>query len=149
MAGCQLVLPVLIRPRITPVKNALHLLVGPGIEIDRLDTADVDAHASVDARAADADENAQVPACPSRICAIVVSETSGGGRDLRYIDDVDIRLFFLQSEHILLGSSLSSDFIVAWFLAALSAAGLGGRRDIFDDGSDLVVYRASEEWKIE
>lgn len=41
-------------------------------------------------------------------------------------------LFFLQSEHILLGSNFSSDFIVAWFLAALSAAGLGGRLDIFD-----------------
>lgn len=134
MAGGQLVLPVLVRPRIAPVQDALHLLVGPGIEIDRLDFADVDAHTSVDARAADADEDAQIPACPSRICAAVVLETGYGERQSVRDEVQDIRLFFLQSEHILLGSNLRSDFIVAWFLAALSAAGLGGRRDMFGAG---------------
>lgn len=42
-----------------------------------------------------------------------------------------VRLFLLQSAHILLGSSLSRDLIVAWFLAARSAAGFGGRLDMF------------------
>lgn len=37
-------------------------------------------------------------------------------------------MFLLQSAHILLGSNFSNDFIVTWFLAALSAAGLGGGR---------------------
>lgn len=41
-----------------------------------------------------------------------------------------VRLFLLQSAHILFGSSLSSDLSVAWFLACLSAAGLGGRLDM-------------------
>lgn len=42
----------------------------------------------------------------------------------------DVRLFLLQSEHILLGSSFNSDLMVAWFFAARSAAGFGGRLDI-------------------
>lgn len=50
--------------------------------------------------------------------------------------EVDIRLFLLQSEHILLGSNFSSDLMVAWFFAARSAAGFGGRLDIF-----LIVQR--------
>lgn len=39
-------------------------------------------------------------------------------------------LFLLQSAHILLGSNFTSDLSVAWFFAALSAAGFGGRLDI-------------------
>lgn len=42
----------------------------------------------------------------------------------------DVRLFLLQSEHILLGSNFNSDLMVAWFFAARSAAGFGGRLDI-------------------
>lgn len=42
----------------------------------------------------------------------------------------DVRLFLLQSEHILLGSNFSSDLMVAWFFAARSAAGFGGRLDM-------------------
>lgn len=42
----------------------------------------------------------------------------------------DIRLFLLQSEHILLGSNFNSDLMVAWFFAARSAAGFGGRLDM-------------------
>lgn len=41
-----------------------------------------------------------------------------------------VRLFLLQSAHILLGSNFTSDLSVAWFFAARSAAGFGGRRDI-------------------
>lgn len=43
---------------------------------------------------------------------------------------VYVRLFLLQSAHILLGSNFTSDLSVAWFFAALSAAGFGGRLDI-------------------
>jgi hypothetical protein len=43
------------------------LFVGPGIEVDGLNSADVSAHATVDARASDTDKDAQVPAGPSRI----------------------------------------------------------------------------------
>lgn len=39
-------------------------------------------------------------------------------------------LFLLQSEHILLGSNFNSDLMVAWFFAARSAAGFGGRLDM-------------------
>lgn len=42
----------------------------------------------------------------------------------------DVRLFLLQSEHILLGSNFNSDLMVAWFFAARSAAGFGGRLDM-------------------
>ena len=42
----------------------------------------------------------------------------------------DVRLFLLQSAHILLGSNLTSDLSVAEFFAARSAAGFGGRLDI-------------------
>lgn len=67
MSRCQLVLPVFVCARISPAKNALHLFVGPGIEVDGLDSADVDAHTSVDAGATDTDKDAKVPACPARI----------------------------------------------------------------------------------
>lgn len=71
MAGCQLRLPVLVRPRIAPLQHALQLLVRPGVEVDRFDFADVRAHATVDARAADAYEDAEVPAGPARVCIVV------------------------------------------------------------------------------
>lgn len=70
MAWCEFVFPVFICARISPAENALHLFVGPGIEVDGLDSANMDTHASVDARAADADEDAEVPACPARICEV-------------------------------------------------------------------------------
>ena len=41
-------------------RTYLHLLGGPGVEVDGLDLADVGAHAAVDARAADAQEYAAV-----------------------------------------------------------------------------------------
>lgn len=74
MTGGKLVLPVLVCARVAPVEDALHLFVGPGIEVDRFDFADVHAHATVDARAADANEDAEVPACPARICASQVCQ---------------------------------------------------------------------------
>lgn len=70
MTRCEFVFPVFVCARIAPAENALHLFIGPGIEVDRLDSADMDAHASVDAGAANADEDAEVPACPARICVI-------------------------------------------------------------------------------
>jgi hypothetical protein len=45
----------------------LKLLVRPGIEVDRLDFADVRAHATVYARASNAYEDTEVPASPSRV----------------------------------------------------------------------------------
>lgn len=41
-----------------------------------------------------------------------------------------VRLFLLQSAHILLCSNLTSDLSVVEFFAARSAAGFGGRLDI-------------------
>lgn len=73
VSWCQLVFPVFVCARITPAENALHLFVGPGIEVDGLDSADMDAHTSVDAGATDADKDAKVPACPARICVMVNS----------------------------------------------------------------------------
>jgi len=43
---------------------------------------------------------------------------------------LNLRLFRLQSAHTLLASSLRRLLIVAWFWAARSAFGFGGRRDI-------------------
>ena len=43
-----------------------------------------------------------------------------------------IRLFFLQSAQVLLLSTFTRVFKVCWFWAPRSAAGLGGRRDIFE-----------------
>lgn len=63
----QLVLPVLIRSCVTPLQHIGQLLVGPGVEVDGLDARDVRAHAAVDAGAADADEDADVPGGPAGV----------------------------------------------------------------------------------
>jgi hypothetical protein len=67
MSRCQLRLPVLVRARITPLQHALQLFVGPGVEVDGFDFANVRAHAAVYAGAANAHEDTQVPASPSRV----------------------------------------------------------------------------------
>lgn len=84
----------------------------------------------MNARAADADEDAQVPTCPSRICAQAASARLVFPALRCSSSSSDIRLFLLQSEHILLGSNFNSDLMVAWFFAARSAAGFGGRLDM-------------------
>jgi hypothetical protein len=61
MALGQLVLPVLVRARVAPPQHRLHLLVRPGVEVHALDARDVRAHAAVDAAAADAHEDPDVP----------------------------------------------------------------------------------------
>lgn len=63
----QLVLPIPVRPRIAPLDHTRHLLIGPGVQIDGFDTRDVHAHAAVNAGAADADEDSQVPGSPARV----------------------------------------------------------------------------------
>ena len=57
----EFMLPVLVRARVAPAQHRLHLLVGPGVEVDALDARDVRAHAAVDAAAADAHEDPDVP----------------------------------------------------------------------------------------
>lgn len=79
MAWRQLGFPILVRARIAPAQDALQLFVGPRIQIDRLDSANVRAHATMDARAADADKDAQVPTGPSRICSSWSESSSGDG----------------------------------------------------------------------
>lgn len=61
MAGSELGLEVLVGAGVAPSEDAGHLFVGPGVEVDRLDARDVGAHATVDARAADADKDAEIP----------------------------------------------------------------------------------------
>ena len=124
MARRQLRLPVLVRAGVAPLEHALQLLVRPRVEVDRLDLGDVRAHAAVDARAADAYEDAEVPAGPAGVYRAVstsgIQEGEGG---------MGARLFLLQSEHVLLPSSLTRFLSVARFCSARSAAGLG-RRDM-------------------
>jgi hypothetical protein len=67
MPWSQLGLPVFVGASIAPAQDALQLLVCPRVEVDRLDFADVGAHAAVDSGATDADEDAEVPAGPSRV----------------------------------------------------------------------------------
>ena len=57
----------------------LNPLGGPGVEVDRADFGDVDAQAAVDARAADAQEDAEVPRRPARPCRGGAVEGGGGG----------------------------------------------------------------------
>lgn len=57
----------LVRSEIAPFNHTLQLFIGPRIEIHRLDSTDVRAHAPVNARAANADKNTQIPGSPSRI----------------------------------------------------------------------------------
>jgi len=71
VAGGQLGLPVFVRARIAPAEDASELFVGPGIEVDRLDSADMRAHATVDARTPDADKDAEVPTSPSRVLVLL------------------------------------------------------------------------------
>ena len=61
MPFSQLMLPIFVCPRIAPAQHRLHLLVGPGVEVDTFHARDVRAHAAVDAAAADAHEDADVP----------------------------------------------------------------------------------------
>ena len=63
----QFMLPVLVRSRVAPAQHTRHLLVGPGVEVDALDARDVRAEAAVEAGAADADEDADVPARPAGV----------------------------------------------------------------------------------
>jgi hypothetical protein len=74
MSRSQLVFPVLVRSAIAPAQHRSQLLVRPGVQIDRFHARDVDAHGPVDARAADAHEDADVPGCPSWVLvALAVS----------------------------------------------------------------------------
>jgi hypothetical protein len=57
MAWRKLGLPVFIGASVSPAQNTLELFVGPGIEVDGLDSADVSAHATMDARTSDTDED--------------------------------------------------------------------------------------------
>jgi hypothetical protein len=123
MSWRQLCLPVLVRPGVAPLQHALQLLVCPGVEVDRFDLGDVRAHAAVDTRAPNAYEDTEVPAGPSGVY-VVVSWCARPRLCWR-----SIRLFLLQSEHVLLPSSFTRFLSVARFCSARSAAGLG-RRDI-------------------
>ena len=74
MSRSQLVLPVLVRSSVAPSQHRSQLLVSPAVQIDRFDTRDVNAHRTVNTRAADADKDADVPGCPSRVLvALAVS----------------------------------------------------------------------------
>lgn len=127
MASGELRLPVLIGTRVAPAQDALKLLVGPGVEVDRLDAADVGAHSSVDARASNADEDAEVPGGPSRVCQQSELVIERKQRDLR---ERSLRLFFLQSAHSLLASNFRRLLMVDWFCIVRSTAGFGGLRDM-------------------
>jgi hypothetical protein len=67
MARSKLGLPVLVRSIVAPFQNILQLLICPSIQVDRLDSADMCSHASVDARTAYADEHTEIPAGPPRM----------------------------------------------------------------------------------
>jgi hypothetical protein len=127
MSWRQLCLPVLVRTGITPLQHALQLLVCPCVEIDRFDFRDVRAHAAVNSRASNAYEDAEVPTGPSRVCVAVSIRIRLWRNRFR------LRLFLLQSEHVLLLSSLTRFLSVARFCSARSAAGLG-RRDMVKCG---------------
>ena len=47
------------------VTSDLNLLLRPLVQIDRLDLGDVDPQVPMDASTADADEDTQIPGCPS------------------------------------------------------------------------------------
>lgn len=137
MSWRQLCFPVLVRPGVTPLQHALQLLVCPGIEVDRFDFGDVRAHAAVDSRAPNAYEDTEVPAGPSGVY-VVISRCTRPQSCWR-----SLRLFLLQSEHVLLPSSLTRFLSVARFCSARSAAGLG-RRDIV--GVEVVCVWEAEVW---
>jgi len=77
---------ILVGSGIAPLQHALKLLVGPRVQIDGLDSADMCAHTTVNTRASaslvseldlihgssscspNADEDAQIPTGPSRVC---------------------------------------------------------------------------------
>jgi hypothetical protein len=67
MARSELGFPVFVGARVSPAQYPLHLLIGPGIQIDRLDSTDMGSHASVNAGTSNADKDTQVPTGPSWI----------------------------------------------------------------------------------
>lgn len=70
---------VLVRSCIAPSYHALKLLIRPRIKINRLDPADMCSHSTVNTGTSDADEDAKIPAGPSRmlvflaVCAALVA----------------------------------------------------------------------------
>lgn len=74
----------LVGTAVAPFQHALQLLVSPRIEVDGLHSADMGAHSTVDARAADADEDAQVPGRPSGVCqnSCLVSACSEAAKEV-------------------------------------------------------------------
>jgi hypothetical protein len=124
---------------VAPLQHALKLFISPRIQIDRLDFADVCAHATVNTRASaslvsarhltysisgclpNADEDAQVPTGPSRVCRHLSASMSHRSICL-------VRLFLLQSAQLLLPSNLTKLFNVCWFCIVLS--GPAGLRDM-------------------
>jgi hypothetical protein len=65
MARGQFGFPVFVGPCVPPSQYTLKLFIGPRIKVDRFNSADMCTHSTVDARAADADKNAQIPTRPS------------------------------------------------------------------------------------
>ena len=49
MGGGQLRLPVLVCAGVSPAEDALQLLVGPGVQVDRLHPADMRSHPAMNA----------------------------------------------------------------------------------------------------
>lgn len=129
-----------VGPGVAPLQHALKLLIGPRIQIDRLDSADVCTHTTVNTRAStsvvskhnpihdssgclpNADEDAQVPTGPSRVCRHLLA--SHVPSQCLYL----VRLFLLQSAQLLFPSNLTKLFNVCWFCIVLS--GPAGLRDM-------------------
>lgn len=140
---------VLVGSSVAPLQHALKLLVGPRIQINGFDSADVCAHTTVNTRAStllvseeastgighsclpDANKDAQVPAGPSRVYRDLSASTILAPRPCI------IRLFLLQSAQLLFPSNLTKLFNVCWFCIVLS--GPAGLRDMM-----AAVKRAEE-----
>ena len=146
--GCLFVTVLLVKDllvcaRITPLQNALQLLVGPRVEVNRLDSANVRSHTTVDTRASvyirlargreevagDGAAYRMQMKMPKFQLAHRGSAESQNSCDSCPGQGLDVRLFLLQSAQLLLASSFTRLLSVWRFCSARSAAGLG-RRDM-------------------
>lgn len=72
MSRFEMCFPVKICSMVSPFLDRLHLFRSPDVQIDGLDTTDMGAHATMNARASYAEKDADVPRCPSGIITLAV-----------------------------------------------------------------------------
>ena len=97
----------LVGPSISPSQHTLQLFIGPRIEIHGFHAADMGTHSPVNARAANANKDSEVPGSPSRVYsgqlsvpASIAFETPAWNRGRKYIGRKPTHVYCACSRHM-------------------------------------------------